>query len=297
MFDLKWIMAPVVGGLIGLITNGIAIRMLFRPFHPVKIGRFTLPFTPGLIPKEQPRLARAIGRVIGDKLLDQETLKKALASDTLHAAFENKVERVLESWSRQTCTVHEYLEKNGWHAPADAAVQSIGKSVSAYVAESIVSRKLGGTILEYAVQEVLANLNSMVAMVAEPAIRKAQPAIAERIDQTIAEQCPAILEEYIGKEYGKWMDKPMREAAAMLWTKKDLFQEKVWALYLELLEKKAGRFLERLDVSAVVEQKINEFDMRELEDLIMEISRKELNALVWIGGLLGAVIGMVNLLF
>ena len=29
----------------------------------------------------------------------------------------------------------------------------------------------------------------------------------------------------------------------------------------------------------------------------MEISRKELNALVWIGGLLGAVIGFVNLLF
>lgn len=29
----------------------------------------------------------------------------------------------------------------------------------------------------------------------------------------------------------------------------------------------------------------------------MDISRRELNALVWIGGLLGAVIGFVNLLF
>lgn len=297
MFDPTWIAAPVVGGLIGLITNGIAIKMLFRPFHPVKIGKFTLPFTPGLIPKEQPRLAKAIGKVIGDKLLDQETLKKALASDTLHAAFQNKINRVLEEWGRQPCSVGEYLEKSGYRAPADAAVQSAAQSVSAYVAQRIVAQRLGDSILEYAVQEVLANLNSMVALVAEPAIRKAQPAIAERINETIGEQCPAILEEYIGKEYGKWMDLPMAEAAAMLWKKKEAFQEKVWSMYLELLDKKAGRFLERLDVSGIVEQKINEFDMQELENLIMEISRKELNALVWIGGLLGAVIGTVNLLF
>ena len=93
------------------------------------------------------------------------------------------------------------------------------------------------------------------------------------------------------------MDKPIKEAAIWLWQKKDMFKEKIWNLYLEILEKKSGRFIERLDVSGIVEDKINEFDIKELEALIMEISRKELNALVWIGGLLGAVIGFVNLLF
>lgn len=297
MFDLKWIMAPAVGGLIGLITNGIAIRMLFRPFHPVRIGRFTLPFTPGLIPKEKPRLAKAIGKVIGDKLLDKDTLQKALASDTLREAFCSKVDRVVLELGSQDCSVYEFLEKNGWQAPADRAEEALAGSISAYVTEYIVEKKLGDTILEYAIKEVLANLNSMVALVAEPAIRKAQDAIAERINEMIGEQCPVILESYLGEEYRGWMDKPMIEAAGLLARKKEAFKTKVWAMYLELLEKKSGRFIERLDVSAIVEQKINEFDMQELEDLIMEISRKELNALVWIGGLLGAVIGMVNLLF
>lgn len=297
MIDFKIIAAPVIGGLIGLITNGIAIKMLFRPFHPVKIGKFTLPFTPGLIPKEQPRIAKAIGKVIGDKLLDKDTLQKALASDTLHNAFDKKVDSVIEKLGHEEGTVHEFLEAKGIDLPVDSAVEHVEDSVSAYVTEQLVSRKVGDIILDYAIEEVLSNLNTMVAMVAEPAIRKSQETIAQRIDEVIEEQCPEIMKGYIDDEYRKWMDKPIREAATWLWQKKDVFKEKVWNLYLEILEKKSGRFIERLDVSGIVEDKINEFDMQELEALIMEISRRELNALVWIGGLLGAVIGFVNLLF
>ena len=58
---VQLITAPLVGGLIGLVTNGIAVKMIFRPLKPVYIGRFRLPFTPGLIPKERSRIARAIG--------------------------------------------------------------------------------------------------------------------------------------------------------------------------------------------------------------------------------------------
>ena len=297
MIDLKIIAAPVIGGLIGLITNGIAIKMLFRPFHPVKIGKFTLPFTPGLIPKEQPRIAKAIGKVIGDKLLDKDTLQKALASDTLHGAFDKKVDSVIEKLGHEEGTVHEFLEQKGLYLPVDSAVEYVGDNVSAYVTERLVSQKIGDTILEYAIEEVLSNLNTMVAMVAEPAIRKSQETIAQRIDEVIGEQCPEIIKGYIDDEYRKWMDKPIKEAAIWLWQKKDMFKEKIWNLYLEILEKKSGRFIERLDVSGIVEDKINEFDIKELEALIMEISRKELNALVWIGGLLGAVNGFVNLLF
>lgn len=297
MIDFKIIAAPVIGGLIGLITNGIAIKMLFRPFHPVKIGKFTLPFTPGLIPKEQPRIAKAIGKVIGDKLLDKDTLQKALASDTLHNAFDKKVDSVIEKLGHEEGTVHEFLEEKGIDLPVDSSVEHVEDSVSAYVTEQLVSRKVGDIILDYAIEEVLSNLNTMVAMVAEPAIRKSQETIAQRIDEVIEEQCPEIIKGYIDDEYRKWMDKPIREAAIWLWQKKDVFKEKVWNLYLEILEKKSGRFIERLDVSGIVEDKINEFDMQELEALIMEISRRELNALVWIGGLLGAVIGFVNLLF
>ena len=59
----RFIVAPLVGGVIGYITNDLAIRMLFRPRKAVFIGRFHVPFTPGLIPAQQGRIAsRRSGR-------------------------------------------------------------------------------------------------------------------------------------------------------------------------------------------------------------------------------------------
>ena len=57
---LHYISGPVIGAVIGAFTNYLAIKMLFRPLKPVKIGRFTLPLTPGVIPRHQEALADAL---------------------------------------------------------------------------------------------------------------------------------------------------------------------------------------------------------------------------------------------
>jgi uncharacterized membrane protein YheB (UPF0754 family) len=58
--DLWLLVAPpVVGGVIGYFTNDIAIKMLFRPYRPWYVGKQRVPFTPGLIPSNQERLANA----------------------------------------------------------------------------------------------------------------------------------------------------------------------------------------------------------------------------------------------
>jgi uncharacterized membrane protein YheB (UPF0754 family) len=66
---------PVVGGVIGYFTNDIAIKMLFRPYRALYIGRRRLPFTPGLIPRNQERLAKRISDTIMGSLLTPEELQ------------------------------------------------------------------------------------------------------------------------------------------------------------------------------------------------------------------------------
>ena len=56
--DLTIIAGPLIGAVIGYFTNYLAVKMLFRPRREIKIGSKTLPFTPGVIPKGKPRLAR-----------------------------------------------------------------------------------------------------------------------------------------------------------------------------------------------------------------------------------------------
>ncbi len=66
---------PVAGGIIGYFTNDLAITMLFRPYKPLYVGGKQLPFTPGLIPRNQERLARRIADAILGSLLTPEELQ------------------------------------------------------------------------------------------------------------------------------------------------------------------------------------------------------------------------------
>ncbi|ANV83922.1 hypothetical protein AWQ21_05715 [Picosynechococcus sp. PCC 7003] len=70
------LLPPVAGTVIGYFTNDIAINMLFRPYKAIYIGDRRLPFTPGLIPANQDRLARNISRIIMGSLLTPEEIQK-----------------------------------------------------------------------------------------------------------------------------------------------------------------------------------------------------------------------------
>ena len=72
-----WLLSgpPIVGGIIGYFTNDIAIRMLFRPYRPIFIGNYQLPFTPGVIPRNQEKLAKRISDSIMGTLLTPDELQ------------------------------------------------------------------------------------------------------------------------------------------------------------------------------------------------------------------------------
>ena len=70
------VLPPVAGGLIGYLTNDLAINMLFRPYKAIYIFRKRLPFTPGLIPRNQERLAKRVSDTIMNSLLTPEELQK-----------------------------------------------------------------------------------------------------------------------------------------------------------------------------------------------------------------------------
>ncbi|HIK13986.1 MAG TPA: DUF445 domain-containing protein [Leptolyngbyaceae cyanobacterium M33_DOE_097] len=67
---------PLVGGVIGYFTNDIAIKMLFRPYKTLYFGGRRVPFTPGLIPRNQERLAKRISDTIMGSLLTPEEMQR-----------------------------------------------------------------------------------------------------------------------------------------------------------------------------------------------------------------------------
>ena len=67
---------PILGGIIGYFTNDVAIKMLFRPYKAIYVGGRRLPFTPGLIPSNQERLALRVSNAIMGSLLTPDELQK-----------------------------------------------------------------------------------------------------------------------------------------------------------------------------------------------------------------------------
>lgn len=70
-----------LGAIIGGYTNHLAIKMLFRPHRPIYIGKFQVPFTPGLIPKRRDELAVQLGEMVVDHLLTPEGIGKKLTNE------------------------------------------------------------------------------------------------------------------------------------------------------------------------------------------------------------------------
>jgi uncharacterized membrane protein YheB (UPF0754 family) len=87
-----FIIFPLVGALIGAITNQIAIKMLFRPYAPIKLGSWKLPFTPGVIPAQRHEIAKNIASTFEANLLSGEEIHTIVTGPRARAALEKKVD-------------------------------------------------------------------------------------------------------------------------------------------------------------------------------------------------------------
>lgn len=107
------IMMIAIGAIIGGFTNYLAIKMLFRPYKTLYIGKWRVPFTPGLIPKRQAELAEQMGKVVTRHLLTPEGIKKKFLNDNFQREMTSFVQREMENFLRSEKTPAELLKTFG----------------------------------------------------------------------------------------------------------------------------------------------------------------------------------------
>lgn len=77
----------------------------------------------------------------------------------------------------------------------------------------------------------------------------------------------------------------------------DILDNETEAFIDQMAEEVIHKAAARLDIAAIVEERINGFDLRQLEEMILSIARQELRAIEVLGGVLGFVIGTFQGLF
>ncbi len=145
------IATPLIGACIGYVTNYIAVKMLFRPLKPVKIGKFTLPFTPGIIPKEKNRLAKGIGEIVGKRLVTKEGLEKMLLSDRVKSTLRQAIE---EKLANSHTTLNDVMVSNLTEEKTQALKLEVTKETTAHIQQTLLDSDIGKLLSDQIVKSI-----------------------------------------------------------------------------------------------------------------------------------------------
>lgn len=89
---VRLLLMVAIGGLIGWITNKVAIKMLFRPINPIKIGLFTLQ---GVFPKRKDQMAISLADTIEQELLSKDAILNSLLDGEKIQEQKEKIKEML----------------------------------------------------------------------------------------------------------------------------------------------------------------------------------------------------------
>ncbi|PFK46557.1 DUF445 domain-containing protein [Bacillus cereus] len=129
-----------LGAVIGGYTNHLAIKMLFRPHRPIYIGKFRVPFTPGLIPKRRDELAVQLGKMVVDHLLTPEGIGKKLTDETFQQELIQWAQVEIDKVLVNEQSLRDVLEKWGLEHVEEKTVQKI---------ESMIVEKIETFLSQY----------------------------------------------------------------------------------------------------------------------------------------------------
>lgn len=320
--ETTYFIAPLLGGLIGYITNDIAIRMLFRPHKAKYLLGIHIPFTPGIIPKEKGRIAEAIGGVISENLMNNEVLEKYLLSDEMIGKVQSAVEEFISTQQQNQESVARFLGHYLSNDEIDTIAQNINQSITKQTYEKLADSSVGDKVAHIAIdhvaqkltidgaQELLSGIGgalgglkgmaaglfggNIVAKFLEMLREPAEHFLAKNINTMLRDNGEEIVSNMIGGEVDNFLNKPV--CKLLEGHEEQLAQtvDTIESIYRSIITEHLPKILESIDISKIVRERINEMDVNETERLIFQVMDKELKAIVWLGALLGLLMGCIN---
>ena len=288
--DFLHIILPIaLCAAIGYGTNYIAIKMLFRPRKEIRIGSCRVPFTPGVIPRNKPRIAAAVGKAVSENLLTREDMTDRLTQ----AGFKEKLtDSIQDALTEQTAPLSALLP-----CQEEELTQEISQVIGGKILDGLKKVDMNALVTEVA-QTSFGDLlgNPMIAMfLGGGMLDNICQKLSAGVSIYLEEKGPEIIALMVKEELDRMLDKSIRENLDDLGIPEEVLRNLLETVVGHVLENNIQSVLGSLDVKAVVEDKINDMDARELEDLVLSVMKNELQAIVNLGAVIGAVIGVVNI--
>ena len=296
----------IVGTVAGGLSDTVAVWMLFNP----KKKRFGFQ---GAIPKNQARLAKSLGRTVGERLLTPGDLQSELARPELLAAFQSRIEDVIATILTSRDPLIDKVPP--------AVVTALEGAMTSYLPEAMT--KLGAflgqpttrvklrTALHAMFNRFVDDMRFHERLFAKLMMtEKKFDTVLDAIESDGVEQVVGLLEEpEIREEISKaihdailvYLQKPISDILGDVEAKKDPDAPKRFAaqaapIIWEWIQDQLPELIKKLDVQAMVERKVMAFSVDRVEEILRNVIQNELNLIITTGYVLGGLIGVCTFL-
>ncbi len=299
---VQFVVHVFIGAMAGGLSDTVAVWMLFNP----KKKRFGFH---GAIPKNQARLAKSLGRTVGERLLTPGDLQSELGRTELRDAFELKLAEVIDSIiaSREPLidkvppAVVNALE-GAMSSYLPVAMSKLGSFLGQPATRVKLRSALHGLFDRFVVdlkfhERVLAKL-----MMSE---RKFEAAL-DAIETDGVEQLVGLLDEPVIREeitrtihdaLLTYLQKPIAEIIGDVASAKDpdagrRLAHSTAPMIWEWIHAQLPTLVQKLDLQAMVERKVMAFSVDRVEEILRSVIDNELRLIITTGYVLGSLIGV-----
>ena len=281
----------LMGALIGYGTNALAVEMLFRPYAPKYIGKWKLPFTPGLIPKEQGRIANSLGELIEKELFAPEVVSKALDTPEAKASIGAWLDQLFATAAASEKTPRELFVEVFGEEEYIQKREDLSSLLCTYLVKKATQAKLGESFarqLSHRTDEKLPFLRS--GSLEDVYVNT----LGKLIDRELEKSLPEIVQQYVYREAGAFLGTPLSVTVKKYEGELPKLKDSLMGLIHAAIIGALPQLLSSGQIKRLVVSRIDSLEPRELNTMLKGLMKKELAAIEWLGALLGGILGAVT---
>ncbi|MEQ9279373.1 MAG: DUF445 family protein [Balneola sp.] len=247
-----------ISGLIGFLTNWLAITMLFRPAKRRPI------FGQGLVPAQKDRIAFRLAAAVSEDLINPDIIKQKIQQSNAISKYR----------AQATEYIREVIDDPEFRTDLKALAVN-------YVDEMVAQPEVRANIAESIIHQIENNIeeNSF-----EKVALKAYSFIKGQEMQTLVEDALTKLPGGVEKGLDK-LDSFLDTLPDKIEANSSTIENIVTSLLYKLIN--------QLDVHALVEDNLREYDEQRLEKLIKNASNDQLQYIQYLGAVLGTLGGFI----
>ncbi len=246
-----------VSGLIGFLTNWLAITMLFNPRERRPL------FGQGLIPEQRERVIYRMASTISEELINADIIKQKIEESGIIPRYREMAMSVTKS----------VIDDEGFR-------DELKEIISNYVDQVVGSEDVRSRLVEFIVGKVEQYAGEGIGGFALKTYRMINENDFQRRIEEAVKQLPSSVDSFLDE-----MDHLL-----------DTIPEKIEARSQDIEDAASTMittFVDNIDLYGMIESNMQRYDDRKLEELLKRATNEQLNYIKYLGGILGCIGGLV----